>query len=55
VSEILKALSLYVEQNEQLNNLNFEGKAFLNSKEIMSSKFTSENKFSIDKEKFPLD
>jgi hypothetical protein len=55
VSEILKALSLYVEKNEQLNNLNFEWKAFLNSKVIMSSKFNSENKFSIDKEKFPLE
>jgi hypothetical protein len=46
---------MYVEKNESLNNIDFEGKAFLNSKEIMSSKFNTQNKFSIDKEKFPLE
>lgn len=54
LTQILKSINLYSSKVEDLKNVWFNAKAFLNSKELMSSNFDYTNKFNIQKQKFDL-
>ena len=51
-SEVINALSDYVEFTNELKNVSFEAKMYLNNNILMTSKFDESNKFSIDKKVF---
>lgn len=51
-SEIIKAMTAYVDFTGELDNISFEAKTYLNSKDIMSSSFTKDNLFDIEKKTF---
>lgn len=51
-SEIVDAINAYVDFTGELKDVSFEAKAYLNSKDVMTSKFGASNKFDIDKKTF---
>lgn len=55
LSQILKSLNLYLEKVEDIKNVSFTAKAYLNWNEFMTWSFDDSNKFSIKNEKFDLD
>lgn len=54
-SQVIDSITDYVDYTKELENVWFEAKAYLNSKEIMSSKFDDKNKLLPDLQKFPFD
>lgn len=55
LDQILKSLNLYLEKVEDIKNVSFTAKAYLNWNDFMTWSFDDENKFSIKNEKFDLD
>jgi hypothetical protein len=51
-NEVIKALNAYIDFTGELKNVSFEAKTYLNSKDIMSSKFNPSNLFDIEKKTF---
>lgn len=54
-SEIVDAINAYVDFTGELKDVSFEAKAYLNSRDIMTSKFGESNKFDIDKKTFSFE
>ena len=53
-TEVLKAITSYIDYTKELENVNFEAKWYLNYKEITSEIFNDKNKFSLAQESFIL-
>jgi uncharacterized protein YfaS (alpha-2-macroglobulin family) len=51
-SEIVQAISAYIDFSGELKDVNFTAETYLNWKNIITSKFTQSNKFEIDKKTF---
>ncbi len=51
-NEVIKALNAYIDFTGELKNVSFEAKTYLNSKDIMTSKFNASNLFDIEKKTF---